>query len=102
VQVDDSHLSIDTLRGALRARGRMALDSLRRLVIAAISVVLVWQGIALSIRMGSILFPAMEVTRAWLYASVPVGFAFVLAFAVRMLLRPQAPPRTAEIVDPAA
>jgi TRAP-type C4-dicarboxylate transport system permease small subunit len=102
VQADDSHLSIDTLRGALPPRGKVVLDALRRGVIAACSGVLIWQGIALSQRMAPIEFPAMEITRAWLYASVPVGFAFVLLFALRQLVAPHAPPGSTDVPDAAA
>jgi TRAP-type transport system small permease protein len=92
VQADDSHLSIDTLRGALPERGRFALDVVRRATIAAVSLVLIWQGVALSLRMQAIEFPAMGVSRAWLYVSVPVGFAFSLVFALRLLGRRTPPP----------
>jgi TRAP-type C4-dicarboxylate transport system permease small subunit len=97
VQADDSHLSIDTLRGALPPRGRAVLDAFRRLVIAGTCAILIWQGIALSLRMWVIQFPAMEVTRAWLYLSVPVGFAFSLAFALRALARREKPRRVDDL-----
>ena len=102
VQADDSHLSIDTLRGALPPRGRAALDVLRQLVIVAVSSVLIWQGVSLSVRMAGIEFPAMGVTRAWLYVSVPVGFSLLLLFALRLLALRQPPPATDDVVDPAA
>jgi TRAP-type C4-dicarboxylate transport system permease small subunit len=93
VQRDDSHLSIDTLRTRLPARGQRWLDALRRLVIVACGVVLVWQGVILSQKMWGLEFPAMEVSRSLLYLSVPVGFAFSVVLALRSLVT-GAPPRS--------
>jgi len=91
VQYDDSHLSIDTLRGRLSASGQRRLDIARRVAIAACCVVLVYEGVALSMRMWPLAFPAMGVTRSLLYLSVPVGFAFSLLFALRLLRTGQPP-----------
>jgi len=83
LQADDSHLSIDTLRHHSPPAVQKALDLLRRAVIAACSMLLVYQGVALSLRMWPLEFPAMGVTRSLLYLSVPIGFAFTLLFALR-------------------
>lgn len=86
VQRDDSHLSIDVVRRHVGERAGRALDRFRLLVIGACSVVIVVQGSALAARMAPIRFPAMEITRAWLYASVAVGAAFTVVFVVASLL----------------
>ena len=91
VQRNDSHLSIDTLRGRLPLRGKRALDVFRRVVIAACCVLLIYEGTALSVRMWPLEFPAMEVTRSLLYLSVPVGCVFSLLFVLRSL-RTREPP----------
>lgn len=91
VQADDSHLSIDTLRNRVGDRAQRCLDAFRRLTIIGCSAVLIHQGIALSLRMASLEFPAMGVSRSLLYVSVPVGFAFSLLFALRSLVRREAP-----------
>jgi len=83
VQAEDSHLSIDLLRVHAGPPGRRILDGLRRIVILASCVVLVYQGIALSIRMWPLEFPAMVVSRSLLYLSVPVGFDLALLLALR-------------------
>lgn len=85
VQRSDSHLSVDTLRGRLGERGRLGLDVFRRLVIIACSLVLLWQGAALSMRMWSLAYPAMEISRSWLYLTAPVGAVFTILFAARSL-----------------
>ena len=95
VQRNDSHLSIDTLRGRLPLRGQRALDVFRRVVIAACCVLLIYEGTALSVRMWPLEFPAMEVTRSLLYLSVPVGCAFSLLF-VLWSLRTREPPASVE------
>lgn len=83
VQADDSHLSIDLLRAAAGPAGRRLLDGLRRIVILATSAILVYQGVALSMRMWALEFPAMGVSRSLLYLSVPVGFGLSLLLALR-------------------
>jgi TRAP-type C4-dicarboxylate transport system permease small subunit len=83
VQRNDSHLSIDTLRGRLPPRARRALDVVRRVVIAGCCALLIYEGIALSVRMWPLEFPAMGVTRSLLYLSVPAGCVFSLLFVLR-------------------
>jgi TRAP-type C4-dicarboxylate transport system permease small subunit len=79
-QRNDSHLSIDTLRNMLGRRAQVALDVFRLIVIVACSLVAIWQGINLTQRTVPLLYPAMEITRALLYASVPVCFAIGLIY----------------------
>ncbi len=83
VQADDSHLSIDVLSTRAGRRSRRLFDGLRRAAIIAIGAVLVYQGISLSRTMWPLEFPAMGVSRAWLYLSVPVGFGLSLLLAMR-------------------
>jgi TRAP-type C4-dicarboxylate transport system permease small subunit len=79
-QKNDSHLSINTLRTFLGAKAAVAMDIFRLTVIVVCSVVAIWQGIGLAMRVLPILYPAMEITRAWLYVSVPVGFGLGLIY----------------------
>lgn len=83
VQADDSHLSIDLLSTRSGPRGRRLFDGLRRTAIIAIGAILVYQGIALSRTMWPLAFPAMGISRAWLYISVPAGFGLSLLLAMR-------------------
>lgn len=80
VQRDDSHLSIDSLRRLAGPRVAIALDALRLGVIAACSLVVIWQGVALSLQTLPLEYPAMGASRAWLYASAPVCFAIGLVY----------------------
>ncbi|MEN3376462.1 MAG: TRAP-type transport system small permease protein [Hyphomicrobiales bacterium] len=79
-QRNDQHLSIDTLRSMLGRRAQLAMDALRLIVIAACSLVAIRQGVILTQRTMPLLYPAMEITRALLYASVPVCFAIGLVY----------------------
>lgn len=80
VQKNDWHLSIDTLRTSVGPKTGIAMDVFRLAVIAMCSVVAIWEGIGLAIRVLPILYPAMEITRAWLYVGVPVGFGIGLVY----------------------
>jgi TRAP-type C4-dicarboxylate transport system permease small subunit len=79
-QRDDSHLSIDTLRNMLRPRTQIALDAFRLIVIGTCSLIAIWQGVILSQRTVPLLYPAMEISRALLYVSVPVCFTIGLIY----------------------
>lgn len=79
-QRDDSHLSIDTLRNMLPRKAAVALDAFRLIVIASCSVIAIWQGAILAWRTVPLLYPAMEITRALLYVSVPICFAIGLVY----------------------
>lgn len=96
-QKTDSHLSIDTVRMMVGRKAGVAMDVFRLLVIAACSVVAIWEGIGLAIRVLPLLYPAMEITRAWLYAGVPVGFGLGLIYmAYDVYCRLTGKPRTEE------
>lgn len=86
VQASDSHLSIDMLRHGAGPRFAAALDVFRLAVILACSAVLIWQGIALARQTLPLEYPAMGVSRAWLYGAVPVCFGIGLVFVLRSLL----------------
>jgi TRAP-type C4-dicarboxylate transport system permease small subunit len=96
-QKTDSHLSIDTLRTMVGPRTGLAMDMFRLAVIAACSVVAIWEGIGLAIRVLPLLYPAMEITRAWLYVGVPVGFGLGLIYMAHdIYCRVTGKPRTEE------
>jgi TRAP-type C4-dicarboxylate transport system permease small subunit len=82
-QASDSHLSIDMLRRTAGARFAAALDLFRLSVIFVCSAVLIWQGVALARQTVSLEYPAMGVSRAWLYGAVPACFAIGLVFVLR-------------------
>lgn len=87
VQRTDSHISIDTLRRLAGPRAGRWLDALRLAALGFVGVVLIWQGAGLASRTVFLRYPAMEISRAWLYASVPVCFAIGLVYVLRSARR---------------
>jgi TRAP-type transport system small permease protein len=78
-----SHISVDTVRRLASPAMQAALDRLRTAVIAIVAVVLVVQGTKLTMATWSLDYPAMDISRGWLYAAVPVGFALVVVQLAR-------------------
>ena len=80
VQRTDSHLAVDSLHRIAGPRAALALDLFRYGAIIAGSLVLIWQGVDLSVRMRALEYPAMGVSRSWLYAAAPACFAIGLVY----------------------
>jgi TRAP-type C4-dicarboxylate transport system permease small subunit len=76
-----SHIAIDTLVIFLPARARQALARVVDVGVLLLLAVFAWQGIRLTITTWSLEFPAMEISRGYLYASLPVG-ACLMAVAI--------------------
>ncbi len=68
-----SHIAIDTLVIYLPAGTRRGLARVVDVGVLLLLGVFVWQGIRLTITTWSLEFPAMEISRGYLYASLPVG-----------------------------
>lgn len=86
-QRTDSHMAITLLARQLPARGQAVLFALRVAAIAAVLAVLFWQGWLQYDRMSFIEFPAMEISRGWLYALLPVGAPLIGYYLVRSALQ---------------
>ncbi len=76
-----SHISIDTLVIILPKRVRQALASLVDVGVLALLVTFAWQGFRLTITTWDLEFPAMEISRGYLYASLPIA-ACLMAVAL--------------------
>lgn len=92
VQGSDSHISIDTLRRRAGTRLGRALDLVRRVAIGIAAVVLIWQGTLLASRTVPLTYPAMGISRAFLYGAVPICFALLLINLVRSAIAPAPKP----------
>jgi TRAP-type C4-dicarboxylate transport system permease small subunit len=68
-----SHIAIDTLVIFLPASFRRALSRFVDVGVILLLAVFVWQGVRLTITTWSLEFPAMEISRGYLYLSLPVG-----------------------------
>ena len=76
-----SHISIDTLVVFLPDGARRALSRLVDVGVLLLLVVFAWQGFRLTLTTWDLEFPAMEISRGYLYASLPVA-AFLMALAL--------------------
>jgi TRAP-type C4-dicarboxylate transport system permease small subunit len=88
-QRTDSHVTMDTLVQALPERPRLVLYLLRCAAMAGVLGLLFAKGIELTSRMASIDYPAMGISRGFLYAALPVTiplFAFYLVGSARRAL----------------
>ncbi len=91
VQRTDSHISMDTLVRLLPGRARLGFDLLRAAASAIVLAILFWQGLALAQRFAGLAYPAMGISRSFLYAALPVCVPFAalyLGLNVRRRLRP--------------
>jgi TRAP-type C4-dicarboxylate transport system permease small subunit len=88
VQARDGHIAIDTLRRRAHGRTARLLDLVRHLAIGLAAVVLIWQGVGLARRSLPLDYPAMGISRAFLYGAVPVCFALLLINLIRSALSP--------------
>jgi len=68
-----SHIRIDTLTILLPPSVRRAIRAGVDLCVLALLAIFIWQGLALTVTTWSLEFPAMEISRGYLYASLPVG-----------------------------
>jgi TRAP-type C4-dicarboxylate transport system permease small subunit len=83
VQRDDAHMQIDTFVRPLPARAQAAIYLLRFVGIAFTLVVVAWQGFFLMRRMSFVEYPAMEISRGFLFAILPVCMPLVLYYLIR-------------------
>jgi TRAP-type C4-dicarboxylate transport system permease small subunit len=88
VQARDGHIAIDTLRRRVHGRTARLLDLVRHLAIGLTALVLIWQGVGLAGRTLALEYPAMGISRAFLYGAVPVCFALLLINLIRSALWP--------------
>ena len=68
-----SHIRIDTLTILLPPSVRRAIRAGVDLCVLALLAIFIWQGLALTVTTWSLEFPAMEISRGYLYASLPIG-----------------------------
>ena len=76
-----SHISIDTLVIFLPDRVRQALSRLVDVGVLVLLATFAWQGFRLTVTTWDLEFPAMEISRGYLYASLPIA-ACLMAFAL--------------------
>lgn len=83
-----SHIAIDTVMNFVPGRARAWVTHFADVVVLLLMVLFIWQGMKLTITTWSLEFPAMEISRGYLYLSLPVG-ACLMAVAVLKTWREQ-------------
>ncbi|MBZ0149854.1 MAG: TRAP transporter small permease [Pseudorhodoplanes sp.] len=83
VQRNDSHMSVDILSRLAPAGGQAVLFAVRTLVMLGVLALLFWQGYVLTRRMWFVEYPAMEISRGFLFAILPVCVPLIIFYVVR-------------------
>ncbi len=74
-----SHIRIDTLVLVLPRAVQRWLERLADLGVLVLLLLLAWQGFRLTAATWSLEFPAMEISRGYLYASLPLAACLMIA-----------------------
>ena len=73
-----SHIAIDTLMVFLPRAMRQGVARVVDAVVLSVLLLFVWQGVGLCLTTWSLEFPAMEISRGYLYLSLPVGAVLMI------------------------
>jgi TRAP-type C4-dicarboxylate transport system permease small subunit len=83
VQRTDAHMSIEIFAVRMPRALQVVLWWLRIAVMAVLLVLLFWLGLELTLRMSFIEYPAMGISRGFLFATLPVCAPLILYYVVR-------------------
>jgi TRAP-type transport system small permease protein len=91
------HFAVELLHGRLKAADRRIAGGIVGTLLIIFSLILIWEGAGLTIRNIDVVTPAMEISRSFAYAAVPVGGLFMLVRSIEILIgnirhAPPAPP----------
>lgn len=73
-----SHIKIELIINKLSEKWRKVVKTLTSLIVAALLIILIYQGAVLTIKMSSIPAVTLPITWQYVYSAVPVGCAFML------------------------
>jgi len=73
-----SHIAIDTLVVFLPKQVRQGIGRCVDVVVLLVLGLFVWQGVRLCLTTWGLEFPAMEISRGYLYLSLPVGASLMI------------------------
>ena len=85
-----SHFTLHVLH--FTPRGQVVVDRIHHVLIAIFGAIAAWYGVRLCILNHTLVTPGLEINLALLYASVVVGGALLVVYAVSMIVAP--PPAT--------
>ncbi len=74
-----THISIDTIVIFLPRRVRRGITHLVDACVIVLMGIMAWQGFSLTLATWSLEFPAMEISRGYLYLAIPVGAVLMAA-----------------------
>jgi len=85
-----SHFTLHVLH--FTPRGQILVDRIHHVLIAILGAIAAWYGVKLCILNHTLVTPGLEINLALLYASVVVGGALLVVYAISMIVAP--PPTT--------
>ena len=83
-----SHFTLHVLH--LTPRGQVLVDRIHHVLIAIIGAIAAWYGVRLCILNYTLVTPGLSINLAMLYASVVVGGALLVIYALSMIVAPPA------------
>ena len=92
-QRTDSHVAMDVVVKLLPPRAQRVLYLLRGAAMAGILAILFWQGLQLTLRLRSVEYPAMGISRGFLFGALPATTPLFLLYLGRTLWRRRATAR---------
>jgi len=87
-----SHIAIDTLVVFLPRTARRAIGRMADVVVLCVLGLFVWQGVRLCVTTWGLEFPAMEISRGYLYLSLPLGASLMIVAVVEHWRDARRPP----------
>ena len=91
-----SHIAIDTLVVFLPENVRRGIGRIVDVIVMAVLGLFVWEGVRLCLTTWSLEFPAMEISRGYLYLSLPVGAILMIAAIMERWREPRTVHGTAD------
>lgn len=85
-----THIAIDTLMVFLPDRVRRGVARAVDMAVLLVLALFVWQGVWLCLTTWGLEFPALEISRGYLYLSLPVGASLMIVAILERLRRGQA------------
>src|SRR5437762_13929595 len=86
-----SHFTLHMLR--FTPRGQVMIERIHYALIAVLGAIASWYGVKLCLLNRTLATPGLQINLALLYASVAVGGALLVVYAISMIVAPS-PPRT--------
>lgn len=83
---NNDHISVDTFMRMLPERFRAGVSVVTNILILLVLVPIFTEGIRLTAKTAGLLYPAMEISRAFLYISLPVTVPLMGVYFVRIII----------------